>query len=52
MAAHRLGVFIGKSDSEIWNQFKTAYPELEERYLREIHIRWVNALREAGYRGK
>lgn len=43
----RLPSCVGKSHKEIWQEFKTLYPELPESQLREIHLRWVRAYAEA-----
>lgn len=38
---NRMSSCAGKTHRQIWQMFREAYPDLDERQLREIHMRWV-----------
>lgn len=46
MAVNRMPSCIGKTNRQIWRMFQEAYPDVDERQLREIHIRWGRVLAE------
>ena len=41
--SNRLPSCVGKTHGEIWDMYRVAYADLDERSLREIHNRWVYA---------
>lgn len=44
--ANRMPACMGLSHAQIWQEFCKAYPEIDERVLREIHLRWTRAYAE------
>lgn len=44
---NRMPSCVGMTHRQIWQAFREAYPELDERSLREIHLRWVRAWADA-----
>lgn len=49
---NRLPVCVGLTHRQIWQEFRTRYPELSEQELRQIHLRWTSAYAEACGSGK
>lgn len=40
---NRMPSCAGLTHRQIWQLYRASYPDLDERQLREIHLRWVQA---------